>query len=82
MWKHSKWEGIIEKSCRNDCLACGMTGAFSLCPIFVEEQWVGNTVSDRESVPGSCFQASSGARDLTAATCFVFRSSSKFSRVG
>lgn len=56
----------------NDCLACGMTGAFSLCPIFVElvTKWVGNAVSDREAVPGSCLQASTEARDLTAATCF------------
>ena len=61
----------MEKSCRSDCLACGMRGAFSLRPVFVEEQWVGNAVSDRESVPGSCFQASAGARDLTAAMRFV-----------
>lgn len=49
-----------------------MTGAFSLCPIFVElvTKWVGNAVSDREAVPGSCLQASTEARDLTAATCF------------
>ena len=71
----------MEKSCRNYCLACRTTGALSLRPVFVEEQWVGNAVSDRGSVPGSCFQASVGGMDLTAVTLFVFRNSSKFSRV-
>jgi len=39
-------------------------------------------VSNTELDPGSCFQASAGARDLTAATGSVFRSSSRSSRVG
>lgn len=50
-WKRSKREGIMEISCRNDCLACGTTGAFSLRPILAEEQWVGNAVPGREIGP-------------------------------
>lgn len=73
----------MEKSCRNDCLACGMTGAFSLYHIFVGERWVGVMLCLAEkSVPGSRIQASAGVRDLTAATRFMVRSSSEFSRVG
>ena len=83
MWKYSKWEGIMEKSCRNDCLACGMRGAFSLCPVFIEEQWVGNAVSDRIS-PWLLFPSKRWGEgpDSSNALRVEFASSSKFSRVG
>lgn len=45
----------MEKSCGNNCLACGVAGAFSLRPIFVEEQWVGNAVPGREISPWLLF---------------------------
>lgn len=45
VWKH--WEGITEGSCRNDFPTFGVTGALSLCLVFMEQQWLDNALSDQ-----------------------------------
>lgn len=71
----------MEKFCRNDWLACRVT---EHCPD-VLFGWKSSGLVRlclTESVPGSCFQASTGVRNLTATMCFMFRSSDRFFRVG